>query len=59
LDSLTIHSVATVTLLGFEGSTVISVLLHTPGTLGVSAKLSNEAVKCRNYDAPRQADRNI
>ena len=26
---------------------------------GVPAKLSNEAVKCRNYDASRQTDHNI
>jgi len=32
---------------------------QTPATLGVPAKLSNEAVKCRKCDALRQADHNI
>jgi hypothetical protein len=39
---------------GFEGlEPSISVVVHTRATLGVPAKLSNEAVKCREYDALR------
>ena len=33
--------------------------LRAPWTLGVSAKLSNEAVKCRKYDALQQIANNI
>jgi hypothetical protein len=32
---------------------------HRPSTNGAPAKLSNEAVKCREYDAVRQVDHNL
>ena len=42
---------------GLERST--SGVLGPSATLGIPAKLSNEAVKCRKCDALRQTDHNI